>query len=110
MTRAEVATMIKGFGLPFAYWAYPEKEAPPLPYVIYYYPEETAETADNKRHATVAVLNIELYTSNKDFEQEAVIEAALDDAEIPFQKAESYLDSEQMFEVLYQTEVVITGA
>lgn len=109
MTYKEVADLIKAFGLKYAYYSFPEKAAPPLPYVLFYFPNSDNFSADNQVYKKVAALNIEFYSRNKDFLNEENIEAVLNDRGIVWEKSESYLDSENMFEVLYQTEVVING-
>ena len=47
---------------------------------------------------------IELYTDEKDFELEERVEAALDAADLFWQKSEQYIKSENMYEVLYEVE------
>ena len=107
MTYAEIETMINSTQLSNAYYQYPEGEAPALPYVLFYYPERDDFQADDKNYAKITLLNIELYTKNKDFVNEKVIEDLLDANEIPYDKEEQYIESENMYEVLYITEVII---
>lgn len=108
MTYQEIATMINGIGLPYAYYSFPEEQAPALPYIVFYYPDYDDLGADNINYQTIANLNIELYTQNKDFTQEYAVEEALQQAGLFFRKSESYLESEQMYEVLYEIQLVIT--
>lgn len=110
MTRKEVAAVIKSIGLPFVYYAWKEKEAPELPYICYYYPDEDFEAADNEHFAKIARLNVELYTENKDLQLEDTAEAALDTDELSIvAKSSTYLQDEQMYETLYELEVIING-
>lgn len=110
MTRKQVAEIIKSMGYPFVYYAWRVDHVPDLPYVVYYYPQETPEAADDSGLVTIARLNIELYTNQKSIADENKVERVLNDNDMPFNKSEAYLDSEQMYEVLYETEVVINGA
>ena len=73
MTYKEIATMINGIGLPFTYNSFPENIAPDPPYIVFNYPENDDFGADNTNYVSIDVLNIELYTSNKDFQTEAKI-------------------------------------
>ena len=107
MTYAEIASMIESTGLENAYYQYPEGEAPELPYILFYYPERNDFQADNKNYARIPQLNIELYTKEKDFDKEKLIEDLLDENEIPYNKEEQYIEKEKMYEVLYITEVII---
>lgn len=107
MTYAEIASMIESTGLKNAYYQYPEGEAPELPYILFYYPERNDFQADNKNYARIPQLNIELYTKEKDFDKEKLIEDLLDENDIPYDKEEQYIEKEKMYEVLYITEVII---
>ena len=62
--------------------------------------------ADNKVWQKINQLNIELYTDEKSPETEETIEEILDSYEIPYEKSESWIESEKMYEVLYQTEIL----
>lgn len=109
MTHEEIASMIASINLPFTYYSFPEKEAPELPYVLFYYPGNAAESADNEEWGNVTALNLELYTKEKSFDDEKKVESVLKETGFPFIKSETYLNDEHMFEVLYEMEVVING-
>lgn len=109
MTRAEIAEMLASAGYPVTYYSWPEKAAPELPYICYYYPNMTPEVADNTHHAEIYSLNVELYTKSKSFSAESTLEAILLNAGMTFTKEETYLNDEGMYEVLYLMEVVING-
>jgi hypothetical protein len=107
MTFKDIADLLESTGLPCAYYSYPEGNVPALPYIVFYYPNNNPEYADNQVFTTITALNIELYTQNKDFTTEQTVEAVLNANELPFNKSEIYLTDEHMYEVLYQTQVVI---
>lgn len=109
MTFREIAEMIEAIGLPFAYYSFPEGAAPLLPYIVYYYPGTENFPADNKVFQVIQTLNIELYTKTKDFSQEAAVEAVLDACGLVWDKTETYINDEHMYEVLYEMEVIIHG-
>ena len=109
MTYKEIAEMVESMGFPFAYYQFPEAAAPFLPYVVFYYPDNSDLVADNTNYQAITAVNIELYTKNKDFDAEAQVEAVLKASGFVFQKSESYLNTEKMYEVLYQTSAVITA-
>ena len=108
MTYKEIATMINGTGLTNAYYSFPENSNPVLPYILFYYPNSADLIADNINYQPIEKLNIELYTENKDFETEAIVEKMLNDNGLAFARSESYLNNEHMYEVLFETSVVIT--
>ena len=61
--------------------------------------------ADNQVYYKVNELNIELYTDKKDPEIEIQIEDVLAIHEVAYEKTETWIESEKMYEVLYQTEI-----
>lgn len=109
MTFDEIAEALASAEMPLTYYSWPDKAAPALPYVCYYYPQMNPETADDTHHAQIYQLNIELYTKNKQFDAEQNLETILLDAGLVFEKEETYLNDEHMYEVLYITEVNING-
>ena len=51
------------------------------------------------------MVDIELYSKNKDIASEEVIEEKLDEMKLPFEKDETYIESEKCYEVIYTVEV-----
>lgn len=107
MTYDDIASMINSTRIENAYYQYPEGEAPELPYILFYYPQRDDFQADDKNYAKVPQLNIELYTKEKDFVTEKVIEDLLEANDLTYDKEEQYIESEKMYEVLYTMEVMI---
>ena len=83
MTIQEINTMLGQTGLPKTYYSWPEDDpanpVPPLPYLVWYFPDSDNFAADDQVHAHIETLTIELYTAQKDFETEAAVEAILAD-------------------------------
>ena len=109
MTFEEVKNIVESIGLPFVYYQFPIGQVPDLPYVIYYYPSSDNFSADDHVYQKIESLNIEVYTKEKDFAVEKQIEDVLDEHLIFWQKSESYITSENMYEVIYEMEVLIDG-
>lgn len=107
MTYREIALMIKDMDISYAYYSFPLNQAPDLPYLVYYYPSNDDLAADDINYVPITNLNIELYTEQKDFNEEAKVEAVLKEYGIYFSKRETYIEKELMFEVLYQMQIVI---
>lgn len=107
MTIIEIKQLIESLGLPCTYHSFPDKEAPDLPYIVWYFTESSNFSADDKVYVRIEQLNIELYTRVKDFDAEKNIETVLETYNFYWDKLETYIDSEHMYEVLYQTEVYI---
>lgn len=90
-----------------AYRAFPVGKAPELPFICILETETNNMTADSKVYIKRQFINVELYEDYKDPDIETAIEAVLDDNNIIWNKAESYIDDEDTIMVVY--EVVIDG-
>ena len=55
------------------------------------------------------ILDIELYTDAKDPALEEQIESVLDGHEMYYDKDESWIASEKMYEVIYEMEIIYHG-
>ena len=109
MTYEEIKAGLAAAGFPLVYYQWPINQAPALPYVVYYYPNRSDDPADNVNYGLITALNVELYTKEKSFTDEAEMEDALTAMGLVWEKTETYLDSEQMYEVLYESEVCLNG-
>lgn len=114
MTLQEIYSMLYTI-LPeekVTYRAFPENEAPELPYIIYFEGPSDNMSADNQVYAPVMELNIEVYfdiEEGKDPALEALIENTLNEYGLVWAKDEEVIDSENMIEVIYTTEVIRNG-
>ena len=107
MTFKQVAKMIKDIGLPFSYYQFNNDTAVAPPFICYFYTGDNDLLADNSNYQKIENLVVELYTDEKDFANEALIETALNDAGLVYNREESYLDSEKLYMVIYTCGVVI---
>ena len=107
MIEKEIKQMINSVGLPTAYHHFAEGQSPNPPFLVYLYPGSHNFSADGKVYKKASQLDIELYTDLKDPEMEKRLEAVLDEHGLFYDKTETYLDTENMYEVLYETEVMI---
>lgn len=99
--------MLKSIGLPMAYHHFGEGKSPDPPFLVYLFPKANNFSADGIVYQAVNQLDIELYTDKKDLEAERKVEAMLKEHGFFYEKTETYLASEKMYEVLYETEVII---
>lgn len=109
MTRQEIADLFSPVNLPTTYEFWPIGEAPDLPYICYYFPDNDDFYADNENFVKIRRLNIELYTSTKDFTLEDTVEGILEANHLGYDKTSLYIEAEKMYQILYQTEVLING-
>ena len=98
--------------IPVAYYQFPDdpnNPAPPPPFMVYYYPGDNDFLADNKNYQPIRQMMVELYCDNKDFALEQAVEDALTSNGLVFSKSEAYIESEKLYETIFETEVIITN-
>ncbi|NMA65318.1 MAG: hypothetical protein GX957_03640 [Clostridiaceae bacterium] len=107
MTLKELYTYLLATNMPVAYHSFKSenKEVPPLPYIVFFATSSNNFSADNKVYSKSTNCRIELYTENKSIQSEEILEAALDAASIFYDKTESYIESEEMFQIAYQINI-----
>lgn len=98
----ELLTIIKETGIPFAYDHFAEGESPDPPFICYLLPGSDNFAADGKVYFKINEVWIELYTDSKDLLVEQKLEDVLDAHEVYYNKSETWVDSEKLYEVLYQ--------
>lgn len=108
MTVQEVMSLLNSiseFNGKVAYSHFKEGSAPALPFICFYVDETDNFKADDKVYLKRQTILIELYTSTKSPSTEALVEKALDDAGIPWDYSESYIESESVYLITYEVEV-----
>lgn len=108
MTTQDIATMVAEIGVPYAYRQFTKETAVPPPFVCFYLDGSENFAADDKVFAHIEELTVELYTDAKDFALEERIEAIFDAHDLPWERQEFWLGDEQMNEVVYTADVLIT--
>ena len=101
----EILDILTEIGLPFAYHHFAEGEAPDPPFICYLTPGSDNFAADGKVYYKIDEYHIELYTDVKSPMLEAELEAVLDAHGIFYDKTEVWIESEKLYEVLYQFEM-----
>lgn len=103
MSLEKIRDMLEQTGIPVAYRAFPDNQAPPLPFICYLFSASNNFNADDIVYQPINQITIELYTQEKDLAAEAAVESALSD--LCWEKSEEYLDDEQCYEIIYEIEV-----
>ena len=101
----KILSILRGLGIPFAYDHFAQGESPDPPFICYLIPASDNFSADGKVYYQIDQFNIELYTDLKDLSLERKVEKALDDASIFYNKSETWIESESLYEVLYTFEM-----
>ena len=109
MTHEDVMQMLAETEIPFAYDHFAEGESPDPPFICFFYGPSDDLYADNENYQDIRKLNIELYTTYKDFALEKTIENILKLNGLSFYREENFIESEQIWQIAYEMEVVING-
>lgn len=105
MDFEKVVNMISEMELPFAYHHFAEGESPDPPFIVYLSPGSHNFGADGKVYFKAKELDIELYTEIKNPVLEERLEDILDAHGLFYDKTESFIETENLYEVLYELEV-----
>lgn len=109
MNLVELRTILEATGIPVAYSHFVESVNDPIPsppFICYLVVYSSNFSADNKTYKTIQNVQIELYTDRKDIEVENILEAVLDENEIPFGTTESFIESESLFQKIYEVRLL----
>lgn len=109
MTLAELKKLLDATGYPVAYSHFkssPNRPIPEPPYVTYLVTYSSNFHADNKVHRQIQNVDIELYTDKKDLQAESFVESILDANEIPYDTTETFIDSENLFQKIYEVRLL----
>lgn len=104
MTIAQMKTLLKsvtGFAKKVTYYEWPIGEAPALPFVCFFSPNETEFAADNINYYSRPKFSVELYTKTRDLATEALFEAAFRNAGLYYTKDTEYIDDERCWMTVF---------
>ena len=97
--------IMKAMDIPFAYDHFAEGEAVDPPFICYLLPDSDNFAADGKVYFKANEVHIELYTDFKDLSVEQKVEAVLDEYGLFYEKSETWIESEKLYEVLFTFEM-----
>jgi hypothetical protein len=100
----KVIQILEELGLPYAYDHFAEGEGPDPPFLCFRCPNSDNFAADGTVYFPITEIDIELYTDKKAPEAEKELEGLLIGSGIFFEKTETWIESEKLYEVLYSFE------
>ena len=107
MTHNTLMEMLEETALPIAYDHFAEGESPDPPFICFLYPGSNNFAADGRVYLKVSEVHVELYPDEKNPELEATLEAVLERHGIFYEKTETWIESERLYEVLYYFEMEV---
>lgn len=104
MMLADLKKILDQSGFPVAYSHF---SSPPVaPYITYLVAFTSPMYADNQVYKKNDNVQIELYTNKKDLAAEKKLEDLLDVNEIPYETTETFIESEQLFQRIYEVRLI----
>lgn len=104
MTQAELYQALKSIGYPVAYGSFSSPVTPP--FITYQFAYSNDLIADNINYVAIEDFQIELYTAKKDIVAEQKVQDKLKELGLPYRKIETYLDTEKMYQILYEIQIL----
>lgn len=101
----KILEILHKINIPFAYDHFAEGESPEPPFICYLFSNNDNFAADGYAYFKINAVRLELYTDEKSPDLEKTIETALDENGIFYSRSETWIDSEKLYEVLYQFEI-----
>lgn len=104
MTQPELYQALESIGYPVAYSHFNNEVTPP--YLICAFAYDSDLKADNINYVEISNFQVELYTDKKDLVAEKKVQDKFKELSLPYSKSETYLDSEKLFQVVYQIQLI----
>ncbi len=101
----EMIQILEEIDLPYAYHHFAEGESPEPPFIVYLSPGSDNFAADGWAYYKIDRFQIELYTDAKTPSLETAVQAVLDGHGIFYNKSEVWIESEKLYEVLFEFEM-----
>lgn len=104
MIQSELFTLLKTTLYPVSYHHF---TTPPIPpYVVYIRAFDNNISSDYKVHGKFKFYQVELYTVKKDLVAEQKLEAVLNGINSEYDVTETYVESEDLYQVIYQIKII----
>ncbi|MGG3888643.1 hypothetical protein [Metabacillus fastidiosus] len=104
MKLAELTKILEATGYPVAYSHFNEQQV--SPFITYLVDDSPNFFADNKVYKKINDVLIELYTVKKDLAAEKKLEDLLDENDIPYESDEAFIESEKLFQKIYEVRLI----
>ena len=103
MELKELVKILQKLNIPIAYHHFTTSQKPP--YLVYKVTSTNNFIADNKVYKKIRKVDLELYTENKNEELEEKLETILCENEVVFNCFETYIQSEDVYQVIYEISI-----
>ena len=107
MKHKDIDDALRQTGLPVAFNFWPGNDIPPLPYIVFTYPQNDGFYADNVNYVNVVQMEVGLYCKNKSIATEKAVERVLNEQFGAFFKTSMYVNADAVQETIYTMEVIV---
>lgn len=104
MILADLKKILDQTGFPVTYSHF--SSPPSVPYITYLIAYTSNVFADDQVYKKIDNAQIELYTNKKDLASEKKLEDVLDANGIPYETTETFIESEQLFQRIYEVRLI----
>ena len=103
MTYDELLAILARTGIP---WAYHHWDKPPvLPWGVYLSDGDDSFFADDRTYFLSSGIRLEVYSLTRDPALDQAVQGVLDQADIPYEMDYAYIESEGLYETIFEIEV-----
>lgn len=103
MTHTELLEVLQTTGIPWAYHHWEGKQTPP--YGVYLDQRDDPFYADNLTYIDFRETRLEVYSLERDPALDSRVKAALDNAGISYEVDYTWIESEGLYETIFEIEV-----
>lgn len=103
MTHAELLAVLQPTGIPWTYHHWERKQEPP--YGVYLDQRDDPFYADDLNYVDFRETRLEVYSLERDPALDGRVKAALDQAGIPYEVDYTWIESEGLYETIFEIEV-----
>lgn len=101
----KLVKLLKEMEIPFAYDHFEEGGSPEPPFICCLLPGSDNFSADGVVYYGIEEVHVELYTDRKDPETEKKVTSVLDAHGIFYERTETWIGSEKLYEVMFIFEI-----
>ncbi|MBM7624781.1 hypothetical protein [Sporohalobacter salinus] len=104
MTYIDLINELETTGIPATYSSFKSKQKPP--FITVNLSNNNDFMADNINFKEIENFQVELYTAKKHPPTEELIQDKLKELKLPYIKAETYLESEKLRQIVYEIQLI----
>ena len=106
MLLKDIQSELKKIGIPIAYYQFPPKSNPKMPYLIYYDENGSERGGDFNICIVESDIKIELYANKIDKETEEKVKQTLRNLKVEFEVERLWIEKEECWETIFEFSII----